>query len=136
MAQVALFKRIQHMFNLHPAGMAEALQNKMGNRAVWCNAKMHVPTRALALSCMDAVISQLKPGSMHFQQSFYGEDVITAKYFKLDAPEIARDIKKEAEAEGLDPVEVAKFIKEALPDIILWAFSETQRILDIEEKKQ
>lgn len=137
-AQIALFEKLQEGFNLHPAGMLRKLQQKAksegGDVGTMCS-RFHIRTREIALESLGRVEAGLR-AEVTFSRTYYGDDLELIKYFNLDPEVLTRDIERWTKKEGIDAVKLVKWIIKVLPDILLWAFSETSRILAQEEAKK
>lgn len=133
LAEIALFERIQAMFKLHPGEMAKAMRQlgkKLKKDPADLTAELHVPTRLIFNDVLSSVFYILVNGldqelPIH---SEHQDEIV--KFFGLNPKTIAGSISAKAKSEGLQPHEVARCLGEVTSDVVLWAFSQTLKILE------
>ena len=137
LAEIALFERIQAMFHLYPGEMAKAMRQlgkRLGKNPASLAAQIHIPTREIfkdVLSAVFYILVEQKTQEPLPIRSEYQKEII--EFFGLNPRTIACAIQAKAKSEGLQAHEVARCLGEITPTVVLWAFSQTVRILEGEK---
>ncbi len=135
-AQVAVFQLLQSLFNLHPRAMANKIKEMAFARQVdpdFLVSKLHRQTREVFKVSLEETLRILKGEQAQFSTQQLGDIHEIQKYFEVAPKELAEKITAKAKAEELDPVLVVEYLVTVMPDLLLWAFSQTLKIVEQEQ---
>lgn len=137
LAALALFERVQALFNLYPAQMAGTIK-RLGEEAQVEPSELAQqllePTGkifrgVIANTCRVLSGEALVPVGIYTP---YQEGLV--KFFELDSLKLAAGIRSKCSNESINPLEATKYLLKSHGEVLLWAFSQTIMILNGEEK--
>ncbi len=136
-ASIALFERVQKMFNLHPSKMVndtKRMANEQNRRPSELLGDVHGRVQRAFGETLALVVVILKDRPLPTMGLYPKHTRDLMDYFNLSAVDIAEGMKEKAAIEGYDAIEAAEWLQENHWQVLEWAFAETMRVLMKEDK--
>lgn len=141
-ASLALFGQMQKIFNLHPAGIAHAINAMARQRSVAPLQLVH-PTKEKVLNILSECLSDLMlivRGESPTRYTVPDRETLDLKlHFNLDPYILDNEIKRLVRGEEMCSgyvVEMVVWLQEHAPLAFSWAFANTERVLRIEAEEE
>jgi hypothetical protein len=145
-AQVALFEHIQAMFDIYPAKMVEYRRGMFTfGGEDYVVGHLRSATQKVFKIYLHGTVMFVEKSSFRSDLCYAGWYANVSHMFKIGrnhegltsaAYRLAEEIESKAMAESLDSAEYAKYLAEATPKVIDWAFDKMLEILKLGTIKQ